>query len=115
LVKWLAWKVLASGHNPQSGSLELKAQSLKLLKVKSFLTGYSKGSLKPSWLLSQSKVISYGRSLNIAINQKHSGFLSCKLKGNVYSHCGFAGRTMWTGHGYNNWGRACFWRNPGGY
>jgi hypothetical protein len=86
LVKWLAWEVLASGHNPQGGSLELKAQSLKLLKVKSFLTGYSQRCLKPSWLLRQSKVISNRWALNIAINQQHSRFLSCKFKGDVYGN-----------------------------
>jgi hypothetical protein len=73
----LAWEVLASGHNPQSGSLKLKAQSLKLLKIKSFLTGYSKGSLQASWLLRQSKVIGNCWALNIGINQQHPGFLGC--------------------------------------
>jgi hypothetical protein len=82
---------LASGHNPQGGFLELKTKSLKLLKIESLLTGYSKGSLKASWLLRQSKVIGNCRALNVPINQQHSGFLGCKFKGDVYCNSCFAG------------------------
>jgi hypothetical protein len=70
--------------------LELKAQSFKLLKIESLLTGYSKGSLKASWLLRQNKVIGNCRALNVTINQQHSGFLGCKFKGDVYSNGRFA-------------------------
>jgi hypothetical protein len=71
--------------------LELKAQSLKLLKVKSLLTSYSKGSLKACWLLRQSKVICNCRTLDVPIDQQHSGFLGCKFKGDVYGNGCFAG------------------------
>jgi hypothetical protein len=71
--------------------LELKAQSFKLLKVKSLLTGYSKSSLKTSWLLRQSKVIGNCRALNVPINQQHSGFFRRKFKCDVYGNGCFAG------------------------